>query len=104
MTKFKFGGLEFSIYILETNKKNHNFKFFKLFERNIFSRVMLPTLDPQSSASHTCNVVFFTPGQYKIDIQCSAPECLSNVPVAPSIIGNSHVWRFIPPVEVTVNE
>lgn len=60
----------------------------------------MPLLDPQSKAQHACNVIFFIPGQYKIDIQCSAPECL----MTPSSIASSgHIWRFIPPVEVNVN-
>lgn len=61
---------------------------------------MLPNLEPQGNAQHSCNVIFFTPGQYKIDIQCSAPECLSS---APSFMPTGHIWRFIPPVEVNVN-
>ncbi|XP_017781590.1 PREDICTED: protein brunelleschi [Nicrophorus vespilloides] len=62
------------------------------------SRVLVPTLEPQTSAEHNCNVLFFTPGQYKMDIQVAAPECVS---ATASISG--HVWRFIPPVEINVS-
>ncbi|KAK9709008.1 Transport protein Trs120 or TRAPPC9, TRAPP II complex subunit [Popillia japonica] len=63
------------------------------------TKVSLPTLEPQGKAQHVCNVVFFTPGLYKIDIQCSAPENF-----ATNIVSNTtgHVWKFIPAVEINV--
>lgn len=69
---------------------------------------------------HECSVVFLTPGQYKVDIQCSTSE-----PIEENIIVSSydnsmveitqeiskknipevnHVWRFIPPVAISVME
>lgn len=60
----------------------------------------MPLLAPQGKAQHSCNVIFFIPGQYKVDIQCSAPECLTT-PSPVTQIG--HVWRFIPSVEINVN-
>lgn len=61
----------------------------------LLCRVSLPTLEPQGKAQHVCNVVFFTPGLYKIDIQCSAPDNYTLTPTG-------HVWKFIPAVEINV--
>ncbi|XP_063226452.1 protein brunelleschi isoform X2 [Bacillus rossius redtenbacheri] len=57
------------------------------------SKVIVPQLEEQATTQHSCCVVFFTPGQYKVDIQCSS--LLSDV---------RHTWRFIPPVAFTVVE
>nr|CAD7258323.1 unnamed protein product [Timema shepardi] len=55
------------------------------------TKVIVPELKEQGGAKHECCVVFFTPGQYKVDIQCSS--LVSDI---------SHTWRFIPPIAVTV--
>lgn len=74
-----------------SNRIKLNFKCFFVF------RVLLPDLNAQEETRHTCNVIFFTPGQYKVDIQCSMPE---NANATPSL---GHVWKFIPAVDITVN-
>ncbi|CAH1283288.1 unnamed protein product [Diabrotica balteata] len=58
-------------------------------------------LKPQAKANHECNVIFFTPGHYKVDIQCCAPESLLASKVNP-IISTGHIWRFTPTVSFLV--
>uniref|UniRef100_A0A6P7GIX4 Protein brunelleschi-like n=1 Tax=Diabrotica virgifera virgifera TaxID=50390 RepID=A0A6P7GIX4_DIAVI len=58
-------------------------------------------LQPQAKANHECNVIFFTPGHYKVDIQCCAPESLLASKVNP-IISTGHIWRFTPTVSFLV--
>lgn len=81
----------------------------------IFFRVVLTTLPESEKAYHECTVVFLTPGEYKIDIQCSTTEpILDEIPIIkdtdpPSIIQPcsgevSHIWRFIPPVAISVTD
>lgn len=41
------------------------------------------------SAYHECNVVFFTPGQYKVNIQCTST--------------GKHIWKLIPPLDIEVS-
>ena len=49
--------------------------------------------------------MFFTTGQYKIDIQCSSKESTPNTPVVCSeLINAGHTWRYIPPIEITVDD
>ncbi|KYM75650.1 Trafficking protein particle complex subunit 9 [Atta colombica] len=56
-------------------------------------------------AYHECRVVFFTSGQYKIDIQCSSKESAPNSPILYSeLINAGHTWRYIPPIEITVDD
>ena len=54
-------------------------------------------LAEQGSAYHECSIVFFTPGQYKVDIQCSSQDNQSDNDIA-------HTWKFTPPVAITVAE
>ncbi|KAF9418907.1 hypothetical protein HW555_004427 [Spodoptera exigua] len=79
------------------------------------NKVVLTTLPESAKAYHECTVVFLTPGEYKIDIQCSTTEpILDEVPLIkesehPSIIQPcagevSHIWRFIPPVAISVTD
>ncbi|KOB69481.1 NIK-and IKBKB-binding protein [Operophtera brumata] len=75
------------------------------------NKVVLSTLPESEKAYHECTVVFLTPGEYKIDIQCSTTEPMYEPSVKesehPSIITPcsgeiSHVWRFIPPVAISL--
>ncbi|XP_057664018.1 protein brunelleschi isoform X1 [Diorhabda carinulata] len=59
-------------------------------------------LQPQDKVNHECNVIFFTPGHYKLDIQCCAPETLTSSKVN-SLISPGHIWRFTPTVSFQVN-
>lgn len=69
------------------------------------NKVMLPALQEYGRAYHECRVVFFTAGQYKIDIQCSSKESAPNSPVPYSELLNAgHTWRYIPPIEITVDD
>ncbi|XP_032667363.1 protein brunelleschi [Odontomachus brunneus] len=69
------------------------------------NKVMLPALQEYGRAYHECRVVFFTAGQYKIDIQCSSKESAPNSPVPYSELVNAgHTWRYIPPIEITVDD
>ncbi|XP_033330236.1 trafficking protein particle complex subunit brun isoform X2 [Megalopta genalis] len=69
------------------------------------NKVMLPVLQEYGRIYHECRVVFFTAGQYKIDIQCSSTESASNTPVLCSeLINAGHTWRYIPSIEITVDD
>lgn len=76
---------------------------------------MLATLAESAKAYHECTVVFLTPGEYKIDIQCSTTEPILEETVsvkdseqasiiAPCAAEVSHVWRFIPSVAISVTD
>lgn len=62
--------------------------------------MLLPDLDLRGKVDHVCNVVFFTPGHYKMDIQCLTPE---NTAADNPFSSVGHVWKFIPAIEVFVN-
>ncbi|XP_050306114.1 protein brunelleschi [Anthonomus grandis grandis] len=64
------------------------------------SKKILSSLEPKNVASHKCNVVFFTPGLYKVDIQCYTPDS-SNSSTAP-LVSTGHIWRFTPPIAIQV--
>lgn len=69
--------------------------------------VLLAQLDDQGSAYHECNVVFFMPGLYKIDIQCSSNGRSANSVSSGGVVGDSppaHTWKLIPPLEITVTD
>ncbi|XP_034178106.2 trafficking protein particle complex subunit brun [Osmia lignaria lignaria] len=69
------------------------------------NKVMLPSLQEYGRIYHECRVVFFTAGQYKIDIRCSSKESAPNTPVLCSeLINAGHTWRYIPPIEITVDD
>ncbi|XP_075217129.1 trafficking protein particle complex subunit brun isoform X2 [Lycorma delicatula] len=54
------------------------------------TQVQLPQVLEHGSAYHECNVVFFTPGQYKVNIQCISTE--------------KHIWKLIPPLDIEVSK
>ncbi|XP_063989770.1 protein brunelleschi [Diachasmimorpha longicaudata] len=69
------------------------------------NKVMLPTLQEYGRAYHECRVVFFTAGQYKIDIQCSSQKTISNSnSICSDIMNAGHIWRYIPPIEIAVDD
>lgn len=75
------------------------------------NKVILTTLPESAKAYHECTVVFLTPGEYKIDIQCSTTEPILDDPSIEdhqSLIQTcaevSHTWRFIPPVAISVTD
>lgn len=68
--------------------------------------VLLDQLDDQGSVYHECNVVFFMPGLYKIDIQCSSQARPASA-LSSGDVGNAppaHIWKLIPPIEITVTD
>lgn len=95
-------------------------------------RILIPFLGRSERASHECSVIFFTPGRFKADIQCSAQnsqmvsisshaaESTSSAGAGSSVgahtvnttgslsghrsSSDAHIWRFTPPIEVTVVE
>ncbi|KAJ8925963.1 hypothetical protein NQ315_009816 [Exocentrus adspersus] len=60
----------------------------------------LPSLEPKVKINHECNVIFFMPGLYKLDIQCCAPE--SNIDSGANLVQMGHVWRFTPSISIHV--
>ncbi|XP_053690651.1 protein brunelleschi [Sabethes cyaneus] len=73
------------------------------------NHILIPSLNKDEKAFHECSVLFFTPGRFKADIQCrslsSMGESLATAgPTTAAAVAasSSHVWRFIPPVEITV--
>lgn len=96
------------------NYCNSNTENVCIFNEFYFFRVVLTTLLESAKAYHECTVVFLTPGEYKIDIQCSTTEPIvdevphikdtNQVPVQSCASEISHVWRFIPPVAISVTD
>ncbi|XP_067624858.1 protein brunelleschi isoform X2 [Eurosta solidaginis] len=86
------------------------------------NRVSIPLLEKYAQIQHECTVIFFTPGRFKASIQCcSKPQIAQHNAVQRldnslramqvcDIIGSTasyheqqeHIWKFIPPIEVTV--
>lgn len=77
--------------------------------------MVLSSLTETEKAFHECTVVFLTPGEYKIDIQCSTTEPMleesaivkdsENHSIIHPCSGEvSHTWRFIPPVAISVTD
>uniref|UniRef100_A0A1B0A401 Uncharacterized protein n=1 Tax=Glossina pallidipes TaxID=7398 RepID=A0A1B0A401_GLOPL len=92
------------------------------------NRVHIPILQKDQKVHHECSVLFFTPGRFKTSIQCHAKpqpiynqslsrSCpvpqqmssdlqvtLNNVNIATQSYHEQqeHIWKFIPPIEVTV--
>uniref|UniRef100_A0A1B0G2Q9 Protein brunelleschi n=1 Tax=Glossina morsitans morsitans TaxID=37546 RepID=A0A1B0G2Q9_GLOMM len=92
------------------------------------NRIHIPILQKDQKAHHECSVLFFTPGRFKASIQCHAKpqpiynqslsrSCpvpqqmssdlqvtLNNVNIATQSYHEQqeHIWKFIPPIEVTV--
>ncbi|KAF7271855.1 hypothetical protein GWI33_015332 [Rhynchophorus ferrugineus] len=64
------------------------------------AKKVLPSLDPRDVAKHKCNVVFFTPGLYKMDIQCHSPD--GSVHTTGQLIPMGHIWKFTPPISIQV--
>lgn len=72
------------------------------------SSTLIPALNKDEKAFHECSVIFFTPGRFKADIQCRSLNSTGDVvgvataAAVAAAAASSHVWRFIPPVEITV--
>lgn len=62
-------------------------------------RHLISNLDPQQTVQYSCNVIFFTSGQYKLSVKCST-DGSSSASYNGSTTG--HVWKFIPPPSFTV--
>ncbi|XP_062549215.1 protein brunelleschi [Armigeres subalbatus] len=75
---------------------HHNYRLETRVTMTGANHILIPALNKDEKAFHECSVVFFTPGRFKADIQCRS---LSSTGETGS---SSHVWRFIPPVEITV--
>lgn len=62
-------------------------------------------LKESGRAYHECRVVFLTAGQYKIDIQCCSREStLDATSICSEIAINGHTWRYIPSIEIKVED
>ncbi|EDV31426.1 uncharacterized protein Dana_GF14556 [Drosophila ananassae] len=87
------------------------------------NRIAIPLLEKQEQKQHTCSVIFFTPGRFKASVECCSnppkeqpASVLTRSCPAGSLEENAslftssydeqqaHVWKFIPPIEVTVVE
>ncbi|XP_041981752.1 protein brunelleschi [Aricia agestis] len=78
------------------------------------NKVVVEKLEESAKIHHECTVVFLTPGEYKIDIQCSTTEPIIEDPqvfkdtnqtsIQSCAAEVSHVWRFIPPVAISVTD
>ncbi|XP_053674942.1 protein brunelleschi [Anopheles nili] len=79
------------------------------------NHILIPSLNKDEKAFHKCSVLFFTPGRFKADVQCrSLSSTLQPTAQRTDETGGvtlmsgsgpesaSHVWRFIPPIEITV--
>ncbi|CAG5074038.1 Similar to brun: Protein brunelleschi (Drosophila melanogaster) [Cotesia congregata] len=70
------------------------------------SKVMLPTLQEYGRAYHECRVVFFMPGQFKLDIRCSSnhENSSSSSSSDKNLTIADNEWRYIPPIEITAED
>ncbi|XP_053610845.1 protein brunelleschi [Plodia interpunctella] len=69
------------------------------------NKVVVPSLAESGRAYHECTVVFLTPGEYKLDIRCSSAEpLLASDDCGLCADEGGHVWRFIPPVAISVTD
>ncbi|XP_059618131.1 protein brunelleschi [Phlebotomus argentipes] len=105
----------------------HNYRLETRIIMSGTNEILIPFLGRSERASHECSVIFFTPGRFKADIQCSAQnshmvsisshaaESTSSGGGASSVVtgptsmsghrhADAHIWRFTPPIEVTVVE
>lgn len=78
---------------------HHNYRLETRVTMTGANHILIPALNKDEKAFHECSVVFFTPGRFKADIQCRSLSSNGDVGSTPT---SSHVWRFIPPVEITV--
>ncbi|ALC40308.1 bru [Drosophila busckii] len=96
-------------------------------------RVTIPIMEKHEQKQHNCSVIFFTPGRFKASIECATrPQQNNNSSISHSCPGGTnlgqlevlapqsvsmnaasaasfdeqqaHIWKFIPPIEVTVVE
>lgn len=82
---------------------HHNYRLETRVTMTGANHILIPALNKDEKAFHECSVVFFTPGRFKADIQCRSLSSTGDAaPPPPSSSSSSHVWRFIPPVEITV--
>lgn len=71
-------------------------------------RAVVGKMDPNSSYKHNCGIIFFTPGNYKLDVVCSLQistqhrESKFNMSYDPT--HEQHIWKFVPSVEIIVSE
>ncbi|XP_008555730.1 protein brunelleschi [Microplitis demolitor] len=68
------------------------------------SKVMLPTLQEYGRAYHECRVVFFMPGQFKLDIRCSSNDNSPSSSNREDQTIADNEWRYIPPIEITAED
>lgn len=91
-------------------------------KKSLLSSTIIPVLEKDKSASHECAIVFFTPGRFKANIQCKSLAASTTKPLPNGHINfqlpqpgglstalsyhemQSHLWKFIPPIELTVLE
>lgn len=62
----------------------------------------ITSLSKNDVATHQCSAIFFTPGRFKVDIQCKTQSSLSAGLSTVSSNDTHHTWKFIPPLEVLV--
>ena len=61
----------------------------------------ITSLSKNDVATHQCSAIFFTPGRFKVDIQCKTQSSSSGLSTVSSN-DTHHTWKFIPPLEVLV--
>ncbi|XP_070492587.1 protein brunelleschi isoform X2 [Chironomus tepperi] len=61
----------------------------------------ITSLSKNDVAKHQCSAIFFTPGRFKVDIQCKTQSSSSGLSTVSSN-DTHHTWKFIPPLEVLV--
>ena len=65
-------------------------------------------LEVNAGYTHSCGLIFFTPGVYKIEVSCT-PSCDLDSEVNTAVYENTtssqnHPWKFAPPLEITIND
>lgn len=54
----------------------------------LFILILFIQVNKQDSIYHECGVVFFYPGQYKLNLQCQTLK--------------QHIWKLIPPLQLDI--
>ncbi|XP_066594178.1 protein brunelleschi [Prorops nasuta] len=99
--------LELSICFYQDHQNGvHNYQLETKLSIIGANKAMIPILQEFNTYYHECRVLFFHTGQYKADIRCcnKDPTTSNNSQSCTELTNAGHTWRYIPPIEITVND
>lgn len=80
----------------------HNYRLETRVTQSGPNYTFISSLSNNEVASHKCSAIFFTPGRFKVDIQCKTQSASSSSGLSTVSNDTHHIWKFIPPLEVLV--